>query len=209
MSTVLIIPWGRTDWTDQQRLIGRTDLPLNEAGRNDVAALAESLAAAPPDGVHTAPEEAARETAKLLARSLKLRAARPIKDLHELDLGLWVGLTASAAEQRFSRAFEQWKGDPASCRPPSGELFEQAMERLVRTVDRWAQRHPEGQAAFIVGPMAAAILRCKAEGGAFTSFWKYVTEPEPMVRLPWAKQEAMAANVSEQTSAPSPGTVEP
>lgn len=174
MSNIILIAWGRTDWADQNRLIGRTDLPLNDAGRAEVAALADSLAAAPPAVLTCGPEESARETAGILGKRLSLRVGRPLKDLHELHLGLWAGLTESEIEQRFTTAYEDWRNAPDAFCPPDGEPVADAAARLHRSAERAVKKHPGETVAFVVGPFAAALLRCRFESLSLDQFWSLV-----------------------------------
>lgn len=61
-----IIRHGRTDWNDQKRLQGQTDIPLNEAGRRMAEAAAEEYAEIPFDICFCSPLVRAAETARIL-----------------------------------------------------------------------------------------------------------------------------------------------
>lgn len=194
MSEIILMRWGQTDWSEQGRLEGRTDLPLTPSGLGEIARLIESLDAAPPDSVHCGPEEAARETARLLSKRFRLRVGRPVRDLAEVHLGLWSGLTEGEIEQRFNRAHEQWRENPDTVCPPEGETLDHAAARLNRARQRLLKKHPEGRIAFVVGPMAGAILRCVANGENLRRFWEHFDAAEPLVRLPAAGRAAPTAD---------------
>ena len=196
MSDLLIIPWGRTDWGDARRLIGRTDLPLNDAGRAQVDDWAAQLLDAPPALLQYGPEEAARETARLLSRRLGLRSGRPIGDLAEMDVGLWAGLTPADVEQRFTSAYDDWRNSPESVCPPEGEPVADALRRIERAAQRSLRKHAQSRVGFVVGPMAAAALRCKLEEGAMERFWEYVDAPAAPYRLTWPRATQAAGTGS-------------
>lgn len=183
MSDVILIPWARTDWAAQGRLSGRTDLPLNADGITDVDRWAAELLGAPPTLLQIGPEEAARETARILSRRFGLRSARPIKDLAEMHIGLWAGLTADEIEQRFTSAYQDWRNQPESVCPPEGEPFADAALRLERAARRALRKHADQRVAFVVGPMAAAALRCTLADGAMDRFWEYFDAPPAPFRL--------------------------
>lgn len=184
MSEVILIAWGRTDWTEQHRLIGGTNLPLNDAGKADLALLAETLDAAPPDAIKSGPEDVARDSARIIAKRFKLRVGRPTKELAELNLGLWSGLTESEIEQRFTRAHEQWRENAETVCPPEGESVGDAAVRLNRAAQRVLRKHDEGRVALVVGPMAAAVLRCRLSGESLEGFWRYYDEGVAVHRVP-------------------------
>ena len=183
MSEIILIAWAKTDWAEQGRLIGRTDLPLNESGRAAATAIAEQLDAAPPDAIKSGPEEEARETARIIAKRFRLRLSRPIKELAEINLGLWSGLTEAELQQRFTGAHEQWRENPEAICPPEGETIGDALARLNRAVERMAHKQAAGRLGMVVGPMAAAALRCHLSDKSFDHFWRYYDEGSPVHRV--------------------------
>ena len=207
MTEVLLIGWGRTDWSDAGRLEGITDLPLNPAGRESVAALAESLRAAPPDDIFHGPEEAARETARRLGGSLGIRPHRAVKDLHELNLGLWQGLRREEIEQRFTSAYEEWRVSPESVAPPEGEPVAEAAARLRAAALRRLKRRDGRRVALVVGPMAAAMLRGLLTDGTLSAFWEYYDAAEQVARLNWPPLLPASAPAERQPAEPVATTV--
>lgn len=69
---VALIRHGRTDWNVQGRLQGRTDIPLNAAGRLDALRAAEALAAEAWHAVYTSPLARAYATAEIIGERLGL-----------------------------------------------------------------------------------------------------------------------------------------
>ena len=201
MTEVIILPWGRTDWADQGRLIGATNLPLNEHGRIEVTSWASMLASSPPDKLQYGPEEAGRETTSILARRLHIRHGRPSKQLREPSLGLWEGLTVVELEQRFTSAYEDWRGSPESFCPPEGEPVADAAERLHAAAERVLRKDADERVLFVVGPMAAALLRCKLAGEPISEFWTYLHAEAPMWRLKWPPAGAGGGPVEPARSA--------
>lgn len=116
---------GPTDWNEQGRIQGRTDIPLSQAGREKMAGLA------PPAGFETArafvsPLSRARETATLLGLSDPVIDAR----LSEHHWGEWEGLTraeilARDGEDAFERA-----GHGIDFTPKGGESTRALLARL-------------------------------------------------------------------------------
>lgn len=64
--TLYIMRHGRTDWNDQKRLQGQTDIPLNDTGREMAAEAGKRYADVPFDVCWCSPLVRAKETAELL-----------------------------------------------------------------------------------------------------------------------------------------------
>jgi broad specificity phosphatase PhoE len=89
---------GETDWSAAGRHTGRTDIPLNDAGRAAARALADLLAGEQFVEVLTSPLQRARETCELAGFGPDA-AIEP--DLREWDYGEYEGITtAEIREQR-------------------------------------------------------------------------------------------------------------
>jgi probable phosphoglycerate mutase len=87
---LFLVRHGLTDWNEQGRLLGRCEIPLNERGREQAAALAEALRRFAPDHLLVSPQRRTRETAAAIASACGL-AAHVDADLDEVWLGRWQG----------------------------------------------------------------------------------------------------------------------
>ncbi len=67
-----IMRHGRTNWNEQQRLQGRTDVPLNEEGRAMAKQAAGTYANVHFDVCFCSPLRRAKETAEILLRGRKI-----------------------------------------------------------------------------------------------------------------------------------------
>jgi len=72
--TLLYLRHGQTDWNAQGRIQGRTDIPLNETGREQARAQALALVSHEPpvDVIYASPLLRARETAEIVQQSLEV-----------------------------------------------------------------------------------------------------------------------------------------
>jgi broad specificity phosphatase PhoE len=177
MTRLILIPTAQTDWQAQGRLVGDADLPLNEVGHRQAIADGQALSTTTPTLIRSGPEQATKQTASFIAHELHLRS-RPVKELRELDLGHWEGLTVEDFSERFPKVYRQWRDDPQSIEPPEGETIFEAAARLRAGVERLTKRHAEDVLAMVVGPFAVAILRCELEDHSYEHFWEYVESDE-------------------------------
>ena len=179
MTTVYLARHGESDWNVARRWQGHADRPLTELGRRQAAELAERLAEVPLDAVYSSDLLRARETAEAIAgpRGLPVHALR---ELREIDVGSWSGLTRPEAEERFPEAYLRWTQGGHGW--DDGEEYEQMAKRVVDAVLGVAARHPGGCALVVAhgGPIRA--LHAVALGIDLSSH-RRVRPVEPNARL--------------------------
>ena len=141
MPTLLLIRHGENDYLKQSRLPGRLpDIHLNERGREQAAALAETLKVLPIQTIYSSPLERAVETAEPLAQSLGLTIQlRP--GLLDTDVGEWQG--QNLRKLRKLPLWKQVQEQPSSVHFPGGESFQELQERLVREIDLIRRAHKQ------------------------------------------------------------------
>ncbi len=210
MAQLILIPTAQTGWRAQGRLAGDTDLPLDEYGHRQAVAIAEAIAPLRPVAIHCGAERAAKQTATIIAHDLKLKC-KPAKELRELDLGLWEGLTLEDLRERFGRVYRQWRADLFSVEPPEGEAASTAAERLHAAVARLARKHHDHCFAAVLGQFAYALARCQCADGSYDRVWEYVDGEtgwhfieRPRLE-PVAREETEAGSPPGEGDHPSPG----
>ena len=148
MSLILwLVRHGATDWSDEGRFNGWTDVPLNARGRVQATALGEQLGGRVFDGVWTSDLTRAVETAELSGYP-----ASPDNSLRELDFGSLEGKTFGEIEPALQRdllAFEPFTS-------PGGE----SVRQLTIRVGDFLSELPAGEhVLFTHGGVIRAILR--------------------------------------------------
>jgi probable phosphoglycerate mutase len=162
--SIFLVRHGETDWSATGKHTSRTDLSLNEEGRERAHALAAELARQAFALVLTSPMKRARETCELAGFG---DVAETCQDLVEWDYGEYEGITTpQIREQRPG-----WWLWTDGC--PGGEMPAQVSERADRALARL--REAGGDAlvfahGHILRVLTARWLGMDVEAGARFAF---------------------------------------
>lgn len=166
------------------RLQGLTDIPLNETGRQQAAALAARFASTPLASVWSSDLGRARETAAIIAASRPPGtpahdvSASIDGDLRERGFGVFEGLTRDQCAEHHPEAWQAWQASAAS--PPGGEALGLVAPRMQRALERiFASLDAHASAA---GDASADAL-VVSHGGAMRLWLRTViSAPIPLIR---------------------------
>jgi alpha-ribazole phosphatase len=163
MGLFYLVRHGETEWNAENRLCGRSDVPLSEAGRRQAESLAERLKPIPFEALYSSPLKRALETARLISELVGLE---PILDprLVELDYGRWEGKTLAEIMKNHSSTFRAWDADPGQVAPPGGESGLEVQQRLLPFLDFLAARHPQGHVLVVFHKTVCRLAICHALG---------------------------------------------
>ena len=140
VTNVLLIRHGENDWVGTDRLAGRTPgVHLNEKGRNQAHALADTLATQPITAIYSSPLERCRETAQPTADALGL-PIQIYEHVLEADYGEWQG--QSLKELAKLPAWHAVQYHPSSFTFPGGESMRNMQQRAVTGLELLHAQHP-------------------------------------------------------------------
>jgi broad specificity phosphatase PhoE len=172
VTELLIVRHGETDWNAELRFLGHADPPLNETGRAQARALADELADVRADAIYSSDLTRARETAEMLGERLGLPVST-LRELREIDVGNWQGLTREEINARFPDAYLAWRsGEPGWS---GGETYDQLAARVLPALNRIARAHPEGRVIVVGHGGTIRTVRAHVSG---------VTVAEHRLKLP-------------------------
>ncbi len=147
MSGIWLVRHGMLPPNPERRMVGARDIPLSDAGREQIRLLARQFM---PEvqgalgAVICSDLDRCRETAALLMEALP--HGRPSlhvePGLREIDLGLWQGMTKAEIERAWPGAYAARGQDMANFCPPQGESFMLAQRRALAAVARWRRLYP-------------------------------------------------------------------
>ncbi|MEO6786236.1 MAG: histidine phosphatase family protein [Chthoniobacteraceae bacterium] len=121
MSTrIFLVRHGATTLTAEDRFAGATDVPLSDAGREQVRRLAERLGSERITAIYASPLGRTAETARILAEPHGL--AIEMRDgLREISHGHWEQMTRREVDAQFPDEAAAWEEDPYTFAPARGE----------------------------------------------------------------------------------------
>lgn len=176
MAKLLIIRTGQTAWEAQARFESVQGTPLTDVGADYVDSSAKELAAEKIKAIYTADGTTEKQTAELIAKKLDAKIkVEPL--LHEMDFGLWQGLTDSELKRRQPKMFKQWTESPDSVRPPGGETLAEVQGRLCETMKQILKKNKKSTTLLVLRPIALEMLRCRLSGYDRDAIWNR-TDPE-------------------------------
>ena len=139
-TTVFLLRHGSHDRLNRV-LCGRmAGVTLSERGREEARAAGRRLAGEDLAAIYASPLERTRETAELVAETLRL----PVQlcyDLVEVEYGEWSGQPFDAL--RADPRWEAWNYARGVSRTPGGESLLEVQLRMRRFVDQARLRHPD------------------------------------------------------------------
>lgn len=153
-----LVRHGETDWNTLSRIQGNTDTVLNEKGRQQAAELADKLK----EGyqirrIYTSDRRRARDTAGIIGERLGI-TPKVENGLEEINFGRWEGCTWQQVKEKFPEEYQIWHRNRRYHVPPSGESYQQLLERLLPTIDDIINENEQEEEDLLVVTHSAVIM---------------------------------------------------
>ena len=142
---------GQTDWNVENKVLGRTDIPLNEHGRAQANELAKTLKDTHFDLIFTSPLSRAEETGTIVAESKNM--PHTVLDwLIECDFGEF------EADSRVGETYQAAKHEVFK-RYPGGESFLDLSARVYPALKELARKYPDKSVLLVTHGGICRIIR--------------------------------------------------
>ena len=147
-----LIRHGVTDWNQEGRVQGATDIALNEEGVRQAHLLARRLRGEPWQAIYSSDLSRAHRTAAILADALKLPVQGTDERLRERAFGEAEGTTI---EERLARWGTAWREQIEGI-----ETNEDVLRRGTAALESIASRHPGGRILIVThGGWIVTVLK--------------------------------------------------
>ncbi|MCS7260898.1 MAG: histidine phosphatase family protein [Anaerolineae bacterium] len=177
MTTVLLVRHGQTVWNREQRFRGQVEVPLDETGLLQAAALAQRIAAAwKPVAIYASPLQRTLQTAAPVARACGLEVI-PHTGLLDINFGACTGLSEAEFATRHPQLAAAWYEHPHTVRFPKGEALADVQRRAVALLSDVVAQHPDHTVVLVTHLVVCRVLLCHFLGLDMSHFWEF--EPAP------------------------------
>ncbi len=146
---IILIRHGQTDWNLAGKFQGQQDIPLNEEGTKQAAAVARYLAEEKIDIIYSSDLQRALTTARKIAGYQQNIRIKTLPGLREINFGQWEGLTYQDIQQNYPDRFKKWYENPGDTAPPGGEGIIDFQKRVVDQL-KDISRQSEGKNIVVV-----------------------------------------------------------
>ncbi len=163
VKTIYLVRHGRIETPTKERTyVGQIDLPLSREGYRQAALLAARFSRIKLDAVFASDLSRAFTTAQLMVGE-RGPAVQKRKDLREIALGAWEGLTFTEVACRYPREFEARGRDIFHFRPTGGESFADCDARVWAVFREITQLQSEN-IAIVAHAGVNRLLLCRILG---------------------------------------------
>ena len=159
---IVLARHAETAWNAQYRWQGQTDIPLNDAGRAQAAALADRLRGSGLTRAYASDLSRAVETAAIVAAALGIPLVATDGRLRERSFGVFEGLTGDECAARHPDDWSRYLADHGHV-PSGGEPGEDVARRMHEAVLELAGA-AEGPALFVSHGSAIRHLVSRVTG---------------------------------------------
>lgn len=139
---------GETDWNVKKKIQGKTDVPLNENGKQQAKELADMLLDRKKEGTlqvvraYTSPQLRAAQTAQEAAIALDIPCIAA-DGLREMDMGDWEGRSWESITQENTKEYQDWDANRRYVHTPHGECYNEVLRRALDTLGMILERETE------------------------------------------------------------------
>ena len=196
MVRLILARHGETAWNAEGRYQGQADVPLDEMGRRQAAALAQRLGGEELDAIYASDLQRAWKTAEIVAKPHHL-AVYCEPRLREIHFGAWDGLTYGEIEQRYPQALSAWEADPLSAGPPGGENLRRVTARVQAALDDIAGVHQDQTVLLIAHGGSLQVLLCLALGLIPRARWQFHLDAASLSELRLYEEGAVLVRLND------------
>ncbi len=174
---IILVRHGRTAWNREERFRGRTDIPLDDIGEDQVEACGRAVALRfHPSAVYSSPLGRALRTAEAIGHRLGL-PVQPHDGLIDMSFGKAEGLTGAEADARFAGLGSTWRDAPHMASFPDGESLPGLRARIVATAREIASAQAGSEIVLVGHNATNRVLLLEALGLGDERFWRMGQEP--------------------------------
>jgi probable phosphoglycerate mutase len=160
-----------------QLVLGTSDVPLTELGRDQAKAAAQkiSLMEPSPTILFSSPYQRAKETAGYISNVI---GPNPIfiDGLKEMNSGEMEGIKASEMDDKYPEYMKNWRRDHSTARPPGGETLKEVHSRAWKSILNIFNEYDEPVVVVVAHLFPIQGILCNVLGIKSNNFEKLVID---------------------------------
>ena len=173
---LIFIRHGQTDWNVQGKIQGSYDSELNDTGIKQAMKLSKKLLSLNYrfSKIYSSPQKRALKTAEILSKSSNVDYVS-MKDLQEMNMGKWEGLSWSEVEDKYPNEYKEWYLNRRYTNTPDGESYQDMLERVLKAINKIINENNDD--VVIVSHSAVIMcLQCYVTNTPFNEMLKFKTK---------------------------------
>ena len=198
---IIMVRHGYSVSNDKKFFTGSLDIELTEKGREQAELCGEFFGVWSPcsacgeerkekiwdlgigavDAIYSSDLCRAYETALPIAKTLGLEVEAS-RELREISAGKWEGMPFVDIDRVYAEDYAVWKNDIGRATCTGGESVKAFADRILREVQRIAQRHMGGAVVIVTHATPIRVISTVARG----------IEVEDMGRVPWVSNASIS-----------------
>lgn len=147
---LVLLRHGLTDWNRSGRFQGHADVPLNDVGRAQAAAVAERLQGLDIARIYSSDLQRAADTATAVANRLALPVQLDSR-LQEINVGSWAGLTPDQIAETDPQLWLPLRAGHDGPHSATGETATGAGQRVADALIEYAEQADDDEVVLVVG----------------------------------------------------------
>jgi phosphoserine phosphatase len=171
MCNVVVVRPGATLFDEQERIKGSLDMPLSNAGVEQVQRTACALEQIPISMVYCGPCESAQSTAQEIAQHVHAKW-KVIDCFKNVDHGLWQGKLIDEVKRQQPKLYRQVQDNPRGFCPPGGESMDEAEARIEKILAKLCKRHARETIAVVIPEPLASLVANRLKETDFEDVWQ-------------------------------------
>ncbi len=169
---LFLVRHGQTDWNINRRFQGQSDVPLNEAGRQQATALANRLSREHIDVLFASDLQRAYETARMIAAQHACEIRLDTR-LREINFGAWEGLTYDEIKHNDPAVLAAREADIFTTAAPDGETLNQLTSRVESVLNDLHTQYADQTILIVAHGGPLQILLCLALNLSPSKYWQF------------------------------------
>lgn len=135
MKKLYLVRHGESEWNKLKKIQGQIDIPLTEKGIEQAKLIGKRLINEGIEKIYTSDLKRAYDTASIIGKMLNIDVI-PLKELREINFGIWEGLTTDIIKSKFSKERELWLKNPEMLKVEGAESILDLQLRAMNEINK-------------------------------------------------------------------------